>query len=163
MRGTNLLYLLQVADVWLRDANEAGGTAGRRLFLHRLPVFRSHCVRHRPRYARSFKKMFFLLLPSTDWNNYQTAFVFIISIPECSEEREHGHKGIIKTLQSFQSRVRCEKITEVISHSYLNRYKRSLLSFFFQRVFIFISVAQFLFQLVLCEVPLGLKIIMQLW
>lgn len=162
MRATNLLSLLQVADVWLRDANEARGTAGRRLFLHWLPVFRSHCVRHRPRYAHSFL-FFFMLLQSTGWNNYQTAFILIISIPECSGEREHGHKGIIKTLQSSQSRVQCENITEVIGHSYLNHDKRSLLSFFFQTVFIFVSVAWFLFQLAHCEVPLGLKIMTQLW
>lgn len=104
-----------------------------------------------------------MLLQSTGWNNYQTAFILIISIPECSEEREHGHKGIIKTLQSFQSRVQGEKITEVIRHSYLNHDKRSLLSFFFRKVFIFISVAWFPFQLVHCEVPLGLKIMTQLW
>lgn len=41
--------LPQVADVRLCDADEAGGTAGRRLLLHRLPVLRSHRLRHRPR------------------------------------------------------------------------------------------------------------------
>lgn len=49
-----LLFVLQVADVWLCDANEAGGTAGRRLLLHRLPVFWSHRLCHRPWYVRSF-------------------------------------------------------------------------------------------------------------
>lgn len=49
-----LLFVLQVADVWLCDANEAGGTAGWRLLLHRLPVFWSHRLCHRPWYVCSF-------------------------------------------------------------------------------------------------------------
>lgn len=44
------LFFHQVADVWLCDANEAGGPAEWRLFLHGLPVFWGHCLCHRPWY-----------------------------------------------------------------------------------------------------------------
>lgn len=46
-----LLSPPQASDVWLCDANEAGGTAEWRLFLHRLPVFRSHRLCHRSGYV----------------------------------------------------------------------------------------------------------------
>lgn len=46
-----LCVSLEVVDVRLRDADEAGGAAGWRLFLHRLPLFRRHRLSHRPRYV----------------------------------------------------------------------------------------------------------------
>lgn len=59
---SHLLLLHQVADVWLRDANEAGGTAGRRLLLHRLSVLRSHCLCHRPWYICFFSYLQLMLV-----------------------------------------------------------------------------------------------------
>lgn len=44
----HLVFFCQVADVWLCDANEAGGTAGWRLLLHRLSVLWRHRLCHRP-------------------------------------------------------------------------------------------------------------------
>lgn len=46
-----LLFPCQVANVRLCDANEEGGTAGRRLLLHWLSVLRRNRLCHRPWFA----------------------------------------------------------------------------------------------------------------
>ncbi len=100
-----LLFPHQAADVRLCDADEAGGTAGRRLLLHWLSVLWSHRLCHRPRCVSLLIKVFSCANFTLIINRIR---FYLLNCPKLVGNSAKTQKNII-TLKMCQSCIQLTK------------------------------------------------------